>query len=784
MRRKNRVAKTRAEKIRAIMKEAEDEQLLRADNELKSLPAPTQLADKPAQQPLAEAQPAAPTDVEAAKQPEPEPEAVVVQKITVQPAAAEPKPVPSDTIPAKPPAEKKAIETRREEKAQGKPKVSQAGFYGMLGLMRKSTRASHLSGAEVYLRRASAPDPYLERLVQTVLALPRPQLHPPSEQDAAEKADGEPAAAEGEAESTASKQEKGVQASPADEVAARPQQPAVVAASQQARAVPRAAVKSPGKAVRRSGGAVPRTVRSTAGPRHPKAASPRRWADQACRLQQPQQADAVLLVANAGHEATACAGMTGTVEGMPVGADAVAPQPKQALERSCCTPPRRKSLLHRVPEEASSTDNGDDVPEMGLLVDEEPLVELEVSSSSSSSSDDSLHFPIRGAARKEVAADLTSSTEESLLLPTDGARLGARAPQPAAAAATESEDGAAEEQLGWAAIEVSPVASPDLTAGETRWGELPIGDLSGSDASPQQPSDPGSEETRAADTSSVVSDKSRSPASVSGQSEPVSVPGEPGESHHVESLTQLAVDVGGSWRAVLKDDDTCPKQPAGEGADMGGKREVAFVLHQLGVDFVTGHHAQSDEAGEVVVASAEGSKPDPRAFYIRDGRVSYEKAQPEPGAAAARLAFTQVFSDSTECTWSGVIEWEKGLPKPSQPSQAVRVVDGVWVEGDRRGTFEAWRPEQKQQPEPQPGPEQEEEGQVAESSGSDLLEQSSLSSALGTDESRALSEDASASVSMSDVRPHTLALVSLLPGSECCADGGCVLLRCWKSSRV
>ena len=155
-----------------------------------------------------------------------------------------------------------------------------------------------------------------------------------------------------------------------------------------------------------------------------------------------------------------------------------------------------------------------------------------MSSCSSSSSDDSLQFPIRGVARarKEVAVDLTSSTEESLLLPTDGARLGARAPQPAAAAATESGDGAAEEQLGWAAIEVSPVASSDITAGETRWGELPIGDLSGSDASPQQPSDLGSEDTRAADTSSVVSDKSRSPASVSGQSEPVSVPGEPGES--------------------------------------------------------------------------------------------------------------------------------------------------------------------------------------------------------------------------------------------------------------
>ena len=73
---------------------------------------------------------------------------------------------------------------------------------------------------------------------------------------------------------------------------------------------------------------------------------------------------------------------------------------------------------------------------------------------------------------------------------------------------------------------------------------------------------------------------------------------------------------------------------------------------------------------------------------------------------------------------------------------------------------------------------------MSESSGSDLLEQSSLSSTLGTDESRALSEDASASVSMSDVRPHTLAFVSLLPGSECCADGVCVLLRCWKSSRV
>ena len=69
------------------MKEAEDEQLLRADNELKSLPAPTQLADKPAQKPLAEAQPAAPADVKVVKQPEPEPEPVVVQKTTVQPAA-------------------------------------------------------------------------------------------------------------------------------------------------------------------------------------------------------------------------------------------------------------------------------------------------------------------------------------------------------------------------------------------------------------------------------------------------------------------------------------------------------------------------------------------------------------------------------------------------------------------------------------------------------------------------------------------------------------------------
>ena len=63
---------------------------------------------------------------------------------------------------------------------------------------------------------------------------------------------------------------------------------------------------------------------------------------------------------------------------------------------------------------------------------------------------------------------------------------------------------------------------------------------------------------------------------------------------------------------------------------------------------------------------------------------------------------------------------------------------------------------------------------MAESSGSDLLEQSSLSSAPSTDESRALSEDASASVSMSDVRTPALALLSLLPGSECFADGECL----------
>ena len=85
---------------------------------------------------------------------------------------------------------------------------------------------------------------------------------------------------------------------------------------------------------------------------------------------------AVLLVAGAGHEATACAGMTGTVEGMPVGADAVAPQPKQALERSCCTPPRRQSLLHRAPEESPSMDDSDDDSEYGTAPLQHPSTSL------------------------------------------------------------------------------------------------------------------------------------------------------------------------------------------------------------------------------------------------------------------------------------------------------------------------------------------------------------------------------------------------------------------------
>lgn len=262
------------------------------------------------------------------------------------------------------------------------------------------------------------------------------------------------------------------------------------------------------------------------------------------------------------------------------------------------------------------------------------------------------------------------------------------------------------------------------------WGSVPVGDQ----ASPS------------ASTLSPVSIQH-----LSGRSEAISVPSDPNDIS-ASPPVKLVMDVSGAWKAALTQTDppvkvdTMGSEPTA-GTDLealyaqhqkaakaaAAPMQCCFELHQLGDDFVTGHHVTGhQQSGE--------------AFYIRDGQISYSKGSSGSMAeTSAVLSFVQVFPDQGECEWSACIEIkldQQGLHNGSAPRLAVGLQKGQWARSGgklgsevQRGTFEAWRSQDDtlasapagSSPSKQAAPG--EEGDLERSS--DSLEQSALSSSSG-----------------------------------------------------
>ena len=112
----------------------------------------------------------------AAVQPTAEPAALPAQ---VAAAAEESQPrFAADLLP--PASDSAVAHPSRSEQAR----ISQLDFFKMVGEFRDNQDnilrvGSRSSGEEYYIQQACGPDPYIDRLVATVLALPRPQLEPP-----------------------------------------------------------------------------------------------------------------------------------------------------------------------------------------------------------------------------------------------------------------------------------------------------------------------------------------------------------------------------------------------------------------------------------------------------------------------------------------------------------------------------------------------------------------------------------------------------------------------------
>jgi hypothetical protein len=623
---------------------------------------------------------------------------------------------------------------------------------------------------DYYIQQACAPDPYIERLVATVLALPRPQLLPPEERsDGTEPA--EPAAQlqpelkakpkpqsqpvpqpelqpEPELELEPEKRlvqpsikekatvtdscisdEKGVQASATDLVGGssvyRTSRIVAVGApsprSSISTVVPQAGdkvrqMRALVQQRRYPGGRNDKSVRRCQPP-----PSPRRWAAESCRDEQPQSTEAAELrimtgssASAGGKQMTVCSTMNGVVDGMPVGPDAtvaagVGKQARHALQRTHSTPPRRKSIhKHRAPlqvipqhvqqPECSALD------EMGLLddiADDAKAVVTAVHaappSERSNSGGGCIDASVSGGGELPTSVSFMSSStegESALISPAQRHRgivvADQDEPRGTTTAAAEeqtrsdqlsSRDADVDDHQGWesfsqqqrslAAMEsVSPVTSAlsdhngdeyspearrqertemqtepesgprssDWQHTETRartWATVPVGELHVRSSSPVA-------DGAAAGTANA---SSLSPASfqfqhLSGRSEAISVPSEPGADtsrspapphpeQQFELLQKLGVDVAGTWRAVLtettkpvlpgkikrKDLDT--RAAAEQGPAAGTNLEAlyaqhkrteaeaaaeaaaslqalscCFELHQLGSDFVTGHHVR------------------------------------------------------------------------------------------------------------------------------------------------------------------------------------------------
>jgi len=230
--------------------------------------------------------------------------------------------------------------------------------------------------------------------------------------------------------------------------------------------------------------------------------SPRKWASEACRDEQPQSIPEVELLISANTAAgksISCSGMTGVVERMPVGPEGPrSGRPQGAThetQRGHCIP-RRKSLGNRSPAAAVGVPTikpvlDEMVPEMGRLIDdaaERPAKHGDHSAGQPSE----LAVPQEQQMEEEQAESplsITSSSEEgesALISPAQRrTRIASQEPEaaasPAAAADTTghrssrsggaaaesfSRLGAAEEMWMAAMDGFSPVASPASSSRE------------------------------------------------------------------------------------------------------------------------------------------------------------------------------------------------------------------------------------------------------------------------------------------------------------------------------
>lgn len=359
--------------------------------------------------------------------------------------------------------------------------------------------------------------------------------------------------------------------------------------------------------------------------RRPLPPSPRRWGEHGCRDQQPQPTEAVELCIVTGcsvsrNHRTVCSSMTGVVDGMPVGPNASAvtsggSRVLRAVQRTHSTPPRRKSghqkrrLNATTPHFRKSEQVVEDTKNSIDVVVECKETDaggspLSVSLVDSSEGESELVSPARRITVIEASGD--SDRQLHQLVSRDAAKE--------AFAAMESFS-PVESNTSTCRSPVAASTGPETeTQTYTRWSNIPVGET---------------EDFLRASPATTGSPSMLSPTSfqhVSGCSDAVSVPSDPGQEtlspvqQHIR-LQKVAVDVAGSWQAVMK--EIVPKSPPVQkigsqtlvsleepptGSDLEElyaqhKRAVGveaqsaqtlcyFELQQLGDDFVTGYHVR------------------------------------------------------------------------------------------------------------------------------------------------------------------------------------------------
>lgn len=565
---------------------------------------------------------------------------------------------------------------------------------------------------DYYIQHACGPDPYIDRLVATVLALPRPQLSPADNSSSTEKTPATSQAAPPDVQKMAEqtlarvsvdekavltqpfiRDDEGVQATAqsngdpvADPDLMNPHSPQTRDTAAQESSTKARGLHSLASRDRRN---------STPSVRRPALPSPRRLADQSCRDQHPQSVDPVELrvVADsaAGSRSTICSSMTGVVEGMPVGRNAAAMTAGRggvlhAVQRTHSTPPRRKTGCRKAfapkstpphthypeqtedrtadtasgfaedPKTGSDTsrlDRNDGTDGEGNSGDASGCA-VSVSFASSSDGESALISPPRRSliaettnnsdglehsascdAAKQALAALDSfspvaSNASTCSRPGDAVSISEQQQAQehrTLPMATTHKELSAERQAN-----LAPEPEPESEAIRHRcdhsqvsgnppqvlWSNVPFGKPMENvlQTSPDAP-----------DAGSLLSPTSLQ--QLSGRSEAISVPSEPGEDTSCypqassplpyTGLQELAVSVAGSWRAVMKEItpkgrahmtniETMMDPPAGTDLEVlyaQHKRaeslaEAAeatstlcfFELQQLGPDFVTGHHVR------------------------------------------------------------------------------------------------------------------------------------------------------------------------------------------------